>query len=328
MSEPHFGLTPRIRRDPLKVSNSDIASFKGCRRRWYFGSYLGLRDRHEPVMGPLHLGTRVHAALERYYAYGHGLEESYVEIAEEELNGLIASGVVFDERAWRKETELGRIMLVGYEEWLHETGADMNLEVLGVEEKLSHDMEIAGEKVKLVGKMDLRVKDTVTGQNLIMDWKTTNNFSRLTDDILMNEQLLTYMLLERLSYKEGDHQFLQGAVFMMLRKVARGPQSKPPYYERVEIHHRKRRLMSFYTRLVGTLTDYIRVVKHLDDGVDHKLVAYPTPGQHCQWCPFKHVCDMAEDNVDVTDMVNDLYTQGDPHERYGKDEESSSKVVL
>lgn len=320
MSEPHFGLTPRIRRGPLKVSNSDIGTFKSCRRKWYLGSFIGLRDRHEPVMGPLHLGTRVHSALERYYAYGHDLEEAYVEIAEYELKTLIDSGVVFDERAWRKETELGRIMLTGYIEWLAETGADMNLEVLGVEEKLSHDMEIAGEKVRLVGKMDLRVKDTHTGQNLIMDWKTTNNFTRLTDDILMNEQLLTYMLLERLNYKEGDHQFLQGAVFMMLRKVTRGPRSKPPYYERVEIHHRKRRLLSFHTRLVGTLTDYIRVVKHLDEGVDHKLVAYPTPGQHCNYCPFKHVCDMAEDNTDISDMVNDLYTQGDPHERYGAPE--------
>lgn len=271
-------------------------------------------------MGPLHLGTRVHAALERYYAYGHDLVESYVEIAETELAGLYESGVVFDERAWRKETELGRIMLAGYHEWLEETGADADLEVLGVEQKLSHDMEIAGEDVRLVGKMDLRVKDTRTGQNLIMDWKTTNNFTRLTDNILMNEQLLTYMLLERLNYEEGDHQFLQGAVFMMLRKVTRGPRSKPPYYERVEIHHRKQRLLSFYTRLVGTITDYVRVVKHLDDGVDHKLVAYPTPGQQCRYCPFKHVCDMAEDSENIDLMVHDLYTQGDPHERYGEDE--------
>lgn len=82
--------------------------------------------------------------------------------------------------------------------------------------------------------------------------------------------------------------------------------------------------MSFYTRLVGTITDYIRVVKHLDDGVDHKLVAYPTPGPQCQWCPFKHVCDMAEDNADISDMVNDLYTQGDPHERYGSSEETET----
>lgn len=312
-----LGMESRIARTPaLVVSNSDLAAFKNCRRQWLLGSYLGLRLKNEPVYGPLRLGTRVHAALERMYGYGHPLVEAYDDIAEAELQSLHDSAVVFDETAWRKETELGHIMLSGYCEWLEETGADADLKVISAEEKLSHIIDVDGTPVELRGKIDCRVQNTFTGMNLVVDWKTTAAFERLTSVAHHSEQLLTYMLLERLVHKDDDTHKLQGAMYVMFRKVRRSAASKPPYYDRIEVHHSEARLRSYYTQLYGTLRDYVHVVKALDKGVDHRLVAYPTPNNTLQWSPFKHVMSMMDDGSRVDDMITDLFEQQDPHARY------------
>lgn len=317
-----LGFESRIPRNSdgvLQVSQSDLGSFKSNRRDWMLGSYLGLVAKDEPVYGPLRLGTRVHAALERYYGYGHDLVDAYSDIANEELVSLEDSGIVFDVTQWRKEAELGRIMLAGYSEWLEETGADATLEVIGAEEKLSHVIDVDGAPVELRGKIDLRAKDTFTGMNLVIDWKTTVNMAALSANAPHSEQLLTYMTLERLVNRDKSDFHLHGARFVMLRKVRRATVSaKPPFYDIVEVHHNDVRLRNFYTQLVGTLRDYVRVVNELDAGVDHRLAAYPSAGAHNRWSPFNQVSQMMDDGSRVEDMLNDLFVQKDPHDRYAE----------
>ncbi|QEM41603.1 Cas4 family exonuclease [Gordonia phage Forza] len=314
-----LGLESRIPRinNGIRVSQSDLAAFKADRREWLLSSYLGLKPKDEPVYGPLRLGTRVHAALERYYGYGHELVDTYVEIAHDELRKLEESKVVFDVSAWQREAELGRIMLAGYAEWLEETGADANLEILGAEEKLSHLVEIDGVTVELRGKIDLRARDTFTGQNLVIDWKTTANMAWLSASAPHSEQLLTYMTLERLQGDgHPDEYLLQGARFVMLRKVRRTGTAKPPFYDTIEVHHNKTRLRNYYTQLLGTLADYVRVVKALDESIDHRFVAYPNASTHKRWSPYNALTQMMDDGSDVEAMIADLFVQNDPHERY------------
>ncbi|QGF20316.1 Cas4 family exonuclease [Gordonia phage Sixama] len=320
-----LGLESRIPRieGGLRVSQSDLAAFKADRREWLLSSYLGLRAKDEPVYGPLRLGTRVHAALERYYGYGHNLVDTYVEIANDEMAKLQESKVVFDVSAWQREAELGRIMLAGYEEWLEETGADEHLEVIGAEEKLSHILEIDGTTVELRGKIDLRAKDTFTGMNLVIDWKTTANMSWLSASAPSSEQLLTYMTLERLTNAHDPEFMLQGARFVMLRKVRRSGTAKPPFYDTIEVHHNQTRLRNYFTQLIGTLSDYVRVVKALDAGIDHRFVAYPNASTHKRWSPYNTVTQMMDDGSDVESMINDLFAQQDPHERYVTSDHSS-----
>lgn len=323
MKPKQLGFESRIPRGDdgrIICSQSDLAAFKSSRRFWFLGTYLGLKPKDEPVYGPLRLGTRVHSALERYYGYGHDLESSYVEIAQEEEAKLIESGVVFDLASWRKEAELGRIMLAGYSEWLEESGVDQYLEVVGAEEKLSHVFEIDGQKIELRGKIDLRAKDTFTGMNVVIDWKTTSNMAGLSAEALNSEQLLTYMTLERLNAAATDDKefLLQGARFVMLRKVRRSGTAKPPFYDVVEVRHNETRLRNFYTQLCGTLSDYIRVVNALDEGVDHRYVAYPNPSARTSWSPFGAISHMMDDGSHIEEMLADLFTQGDPHERYSE----------
>ena len=316
----HFGLTsriPRLKDGGIRVSQSDLAAFKADRREWYLSSYLGLRAKDEPVYGPLRLGTRVHAALERHYGYGHDLVDAYSEIANEEQTKLLDSGIVFDITQWQKEADLGRIMLSGYVEWLEETGADRYLEVINAEEKLSYMMDIGGTPVELRGKIDLRAKDTFTGMNLVIDWKTTINMSWLAASAPASEQLLTYMTLERLTNLDKKDFYLQGARYVMLRKVRRTGTAKPPFYDIVEVHHNQERLRNFYTQLLGTLHDYVRVVKALDRGMDHRFVAYPNAASSKRWSPYTHLTQMIDDGSNAEAMIDDLFVQGDPHDRYG-----------
>lgn len=319
MTDHSFGLKSQIRRDPLLVTQSDIAAFKGCRRSWWLGSYLGLSLATEPVVGPLTLGTRVHKAMELYYTDGRDMAEAYAEIARKELKRLTDSEVLFDRTAWESENELGRIMLEGYTEWLAETGADSDYEILGAEKRLSHMFDIYDVEVELRGKVDIRVRNLVTGARLVVDNKTTAHFSNLAITAAYNSQLKTYMLLERLADKEHEADWVQGALFNMLRKVKRGVQSRPPYYERLEVHHNDTVMRNFYIQTVGALHDYVATVKALDSGVDPNLVAYPTAGAGCRYCPFRAPCLLMDDGSRVDDMIVSLYTQHDPHARYDEE---------
>lgn len=308
---------PRTQDGKLIVSQSDLVSFKQCRRGWMLGCVLGLRSREPLILGPLRLGTRVHHALERYYGYSENLLDAYKKLVDSEWLSLQESGVVFDERAWQREIDLGRVMLEGYETWLEETGADERLTVLGAEQVLSHEIDVDGVPVLLRGKVDCRVMNEFTGQKLIIDFKTTASFERLVPTAHLSEQLLVYCTLEKLTAAaRGETDPLQGAMYVMLRKVLRGPNSRPPYYQRVEVHHSDTRLRSFYRQLYGTLRDYVAVVAALEAGADHTMVAYPNPGWHTRWSPYKHVMEMMDDGSRVEDMIADLYVQRDPHERY------------
>lgn len=310
----------RTSREPLIVTQSDIGAFKRCRRSWYYGGYLGLRLKEEPVIGPLTLGTRVHKALELYYTDGRDPVDAYVKLALDELDRLDESKVLFDRVAWQSENDLGRIMLEGYVEWIDETGADADYEILGAEKKLTYPLTVPGpyreQQIELRGKVDIRFRNLRTGARLVVDNKTTAHFSNLVVTADKDEQLLFYMLLERLADKEHEDDWVQGAMFNMLRKVKRGAQSKPPYYERLEIRHSDQTLRSFWTRLQGLLMDYVRVVQTLDDGYEPKAAAYPTPGAQCRYCPFRLVCGLTDDGSRVEDMISTLYDQRDPHERY------------
>ena len=103
---------------PLQVSNSEIQTYKDCRRRWYLSYYLelGIRRAKDAPTGARQLGTKIHIALCAMYAEGRNpvdvLNELYKEDKElfaEFPDKLIELG---------KEQDLGKAMMEGYVEWL------------------------------------------------------------------------------------------------------------------------------------------------------------------------------------------------------------------
>lgn len=312
------------------VTNSELQSFKHCRREWYLSYHLRLTPRRRRPVGPLHLGSRVHVALE---ALGHEEDplaayDAAVEADRPALAAVVAwneeQGYSSDEllKTFESEAVLGRLMVAGFVDWLAETGADQGYEVLGVEEKVSAYLGVRthdGRPVHLLGKQDVKLRRVLDGAVLFLDHKTCQNLADFLSWAHLNEQFLTYQTLDRLHRDAtgSDVPLATGALVNLLRKVKRTAQAKPPFYAREEVHHNATELEAFWLKLHGVVRDLLQVEHHLARGTDHRLVAYPTPSRDCTWrCDFFSVCQMLDDGSDAERFLRDHFERYDPLSRY------------
>jgi hypothetical protein len=210
-------------------------------------------------------------------------------------------------------------MLEGYLQWVEEEGIDSELEMISTEEVLN--MPMFDGSVELQGKIDMRVRRKADGVRMFRDFKTVGgSFDQFYSTAHMNEQILTYMMLETAQNKEGERS--EGGIFTMLKKVKRSANARPPFYEQMEVRHNVFALRNFWQRIHGTIGDLLSVRKQLDEGVTHQLVAYPHPTRDCKWkCPFFAMCPMFDDGSAVEQALNDSYAVADPYGYYGNTEE-------
>lgn len=300
-----------------KVSNSEIQTFKDCRRKWWFGYYRRLKPKATKLTGALPLGTRVHEALDQHYTTGVDLLEAYSALLEGDR--VVAAEQWLDMAELESEGELGRIMLEGYRDWIEDEGIDAELEMISTEEILSMPM-LDGE-VELQGKLDMRVRRKIDGVRMFRDFKTTANFSDIENTAQINEQILTYMLLERAQNQGGERS--EGGIFTMLKKVKRSANAKPPFYKQFEVRHNEFTLRAFWQHINGVVLDLLNTKKALDAGSSHHYVAYPRPSRDCTWkCQFYAICQMVDDGSGAEDAIKELYRVGDPYDYYanGKDD--------
>lgn len=318
------------------VTNSELQTFKSCRRHWYLGYHLALTPVVERQVGPLRLGSRVHEALAVHYAGGDCLAAHDAFALRD--RGLLAEDLLEDElKQFESEVVLGRRMLEGYVDWLAETGADHGLEVVAVETKVSAPLDGdalhdgLGRPVHLLGKLDLRVRREMDGAVLFLDHKTAQSLGDVLKTAVINEQFLTYQLLERLdlvAHPTGAPPST-GSLINVLRKVKRTASAKPPFYHREEVSHNDVELRNFWHRVHATVADILRAEADLAAGVDHRRACYPRPSRDCTWlCPFFSVCHMLDDGSDAERFLSDRFRVYDPLDRYadglGPDEGESS----
>lgn len=305
----------------LRISNSEIATFKDCRRKWWLSYYRGLKRREQRFSGPLALGSRVHKALELYYNDPSRSLLTYWSIL---VDGdrMLLEAEFRDTTDFDNEAELGRIMLEGYMQWNEDEGIDADLEIVSNEERL-HTSMLDG-RVELMAKIDQRVRRKMDGVRLFRDWKTTANFSDLTKTAQLNEQFLTYQVIEATQKDEKER--CEGALVTMLKKVKRTASARPPFYDQIEVRHNVFALRNFWARLHGELRDMVAVRDALDSGVDHQVVAYPRPSRDCSWkCDFAAVCPMFDDGSAAEAAVEMAYEVGEPYDYYG---DGTTSVVV
>ena len=297
-----------------RVSNSEIQTFKDCRRKWWLNYDRHLQPKTKRVSGPLALGSRIHNALEDFYVNDTDLLESYAALVEKDR--IIAITEWLDVEELESEAEMGRIMLEGYLEWLGEEGIDADYDIISNEETLSMPLPIPGFNVELQGKLDMRVRRKSDGTRLIRDFKTVGqSFEQFTSTLHLNEQVMTYLTLEAYHNTADDRS--DGAIFTLFKKNKRTARAKPPFYEQVEILHNVFTLRSFWQRLIGTVSDLMNVKQALAEGIDHRLVAYPSPSGDCKWkCQFFSICHMVDDGSDFEDALSDHFEVGNPNARY------------
>lgn len=310
-----------LRNEPIRISNSEIQTFKDCRRKWWLNYYRRLQPQTQNFTGALALGSRVHSALDMYYSTGTPLLESYNHFVQLDKKALVES--YRDTVELDTEAELGRIMLEGYLQWVDENGIDADLEMISTEEIIS--MPMFEGRVELQGKLDMRVRRKADGVRMFRDFKTVGgSFTEFAALAHMNEQILTYMLLEAAQNKEGERS--EGGIFTMLKKVKRTANAKPPFYDQIEVRHNTFALRAFWNRIHGTVGDMLAVRDALDEGQDHHFVAYPRPSRDCKWkCQFFAVCPLFDDGSAAEHAIAELYSQGDPYKYYESTEMKGSE---
>jgi len=306
--------------EPLHISNSEVQTYKDCRRKWWLSYYRRLQPKSKQMTGALALGSRIHEALDMYYSKNIPLLDAHAQLVDNDKKILVEA--YRDTYDLESEAELGRIMLEGYLQWVEENGIDAELEMISTEEIIS--MPLLDNSVVLQGKIDMRVRRKADGVRMFRDFKTVGgSFTDFSSMAHMNEQILTYMMLETAQNKEGERS--EGGIFTMLKKVKRSANARPPFYEQLEVRHNVFALRSFWQRIHGTLSDMLNTRKALDEGGDHRFVAYPRPSRDCKWkCQFFTICPMFDDGSAAEAAIEDAFEVSNPYAYYGVEEKKGS----
>lgn len=291
-----------------RISNSEIKTFKECKRRWYLTYVRRLKLRREDPTGARSIGTRVHACLEHHYS-PEGITRGRDTLSLHD--DMVAQDIAdFPEDAEKitKEGDLSRAMVEGYLDWVEETGADEGLTVVAPEAKLEYPLAGA----ILQGKIDIRVKREIDGAHMVLDHKTVQEFTTPTRVLHLDEQMKTYLLLERLNNPDAQ---TDGAIYNMLRKVKRSAAAKPPFYARHEVKFNIHVMRDFYDRIVQEITDILEAEQVVRK---NPAAAYPNPTRDCAWkCDYFGICGLMDDSTTNADaLIETIYEAGDPYDRY------------
>lgn len=315
----------RIRR----ISNSEITTYRECKRKWWLAWHRGLAPRREPVVGPLALGGRVHEALAEAYQPGNGVDWSTLRqvldnLLEEDRRRL-SSGSIFESESllrFDSEAELQRVMLEGYVQWLEEEGVDDGYEVIAAEDYVEAPFNIdwAGHVVYLIGRLDLRVRRLRDGRILFWDHKTTaSSIADLVRDLRRSTQMRMYRLIAELTITPEERP--GGAIFSIMRKVKRTKNATPPFYHREDMDFNPHELTTFQQQLRGVIVDMADVEHELNEGESHQLHAYPNPTKDCSWkCPFYKECQMLDDGSRAEDALAANFVVKNPLSYYGRED--------
>lgn len=300
----------RLTPDNYSFSHTEMVTFKDCRRKWYLQYYLKLRRRREPRAVARDTGIVVHAALHQFYiaggldgAHSKALMYQYIDNARDEDMLKVDES---DRKAVIEIHDTAKIVVDGYVEWLHETGADIGYRFDHSEVELRAPGPVEGTEI--MGVIDLGGTHEMSGDLFVMDTKVTNSIDTMLKTIHMGEQGPMYAVLAKIN--EPERQGFR-VVWNMLKRNKQTPRAKPPFYQRYELAINSDQLRQFYVQLQGQIEEILRVEQRLDNGESHVKVAYPTPTGDCTWkCPFMLLCgtmnDMTRNDVDY--LVNAHYT--------------------
>lgn len=311
-------------------SNSEFATFKRCRRKWWLGWFRGLRPLVISRIGAGPLGSDVHKSLAPYYVpmdFVHPDGRVGPVDPRETVETLIRSVKAAVIESWAhdpqsadaelveldKQNDYVRAMIDGYMQWLEETGADADFEVLGSEVLVT--FEFAEGKI-LIGRLDARVRRVSDGVRLFIDHKSCANFPDLQRSLKASEQMPTYLILER-THAALSEERTHGAIFNGLRKVKRTGTAKPPFFARFDKTYNEPELESQWARIHGQVRDIEEVEVRLTRGEDPRFVAYPNATRDCHWqCEFYPVCPMFDDGSRAEDMLLAIYQPSGQLDRY------------
>lgn len=314
----YYGVDTVLDPTLIKITQSDLAAYKRDRRIWFLKTYLGLRPKRMQGISPLVLGSMVHGALEAEYKFGKDMLD-WLAVEVQTLGTEYAKNDPYFQWAdWHKQAEQARLMLEGYREWITDGNLDVRYRQWAVEHLLQVHTQYDGTPVVLTGKADMIVRDTLTNELLVWDWKTAAQIERTVRQAHTTEQLPFYLTL--LQANEPTEQ-VGGAAFNILLKSKRTERAKPPFYHREFVNYDRRALAARQASIDGTILDYVRTVKELNAGVAEPLrVAYANPGvlNFDTW--LNPLLEVMDTGGNVAGIIRAQYVQSDPYGRYAEPE--------
>jgi hypothetical protein len=332
-------LPDRLTLDPAMryVTNGELQTWSDCRRRWWLEYYLKVASGPRSVTGAAALGTRVHAALAVFYVpEGEDAGDPFAELewslADDRRYLESVNAPPARVKELEAEHEFAKIIVEGYLEWLQETGADRDYQVISTEHGLAVNPGFPGlENVRILSKEDSRFFRGIDGAVLFIDHKVVQSFEQLSGWATLNRQFIHYGLIEFLmlaekqsadigSIEEREIKRTDGAILNMLRKVKRSATAKPPYYHRHLIRYNTETFRSYWRQILGTVREITATIERLDNGADHQEHCPPRPTSDCSWkCQFFAVCSSFDDGSDAKRLVAETMVSVNPLERYDPD---------
>jgi hypothetical protein len=233
------------------------------------------------------------------------------------------------------ERDLADAMVSGYLEWLAETGADADLEVVATETDLQ--VPLPGvEGVMLRARMDRVVRRISDGVLSFADDKTAATFEK-HEYLELDPQMKFYALMQHLATRDMENApAVDGGMINTLRRVKRTAKSQSPYYQRDEFRFNPRVIQATHLRVQRICTEITEARQALDwcytegkgdldlvNSVQATLLR-PTPIPHdCRWsCPLAAgLCGMMDDGSDWPGALvsSGRYVQADPYLYYRND---------
>lgn len=298
-------------------TNSELSTWRECRRKWYLTYFRKLAPKVKHVGGSRDTGNVVHAVLAHGYEHNWEIDipaavaYSVYALQENEVHDPECATCI---KEISKISELATLMVQGYVEWLAETGADSDYEILSAETPVSYELP-DWPGVGLLGKLDLKVKRISDGFSAFMDHKTVQNLGDLPKTAHIDTQFKFYHLLERAT----STGVTDGVILNMMRRVKRTGRANPPFYGRHEVRHNDEELRRFWYQVmaeIGGILEFEQFLTEKVPRIGHGEI-YPSPSKDCSWkCDFFSVCPMIDRDEDPEGFLDKAYIQIDPLRYY------------
>jgi len=295
----------------FSVSNSEITTWQGCRRRWMlrYLYWYGVPESQVIPTGVMYLGTRIHTALE--YWYGHGADPLYVLRVAYEAAGEGRDEYTRTELS--KEHDVASRMVEGYVQWVAETGVDEGLTVIGAE----RDVTVAGPHgVGLRARLDLKVRRDHDNAIMFIDHKTVGDLN--PSWLELDGQMRFYALIDKLAaVQAGAGERTDGGLYNMLKRSKRTARANPPFYKREEVRYNDDTLRATWTKVATIVSEIKNARERLMAGEDHLAIAFPTPSRECSWrCEYATVCPLFDDGSRAWEAAEEGFAKVDPYGYY------------
>ena len=297
-------------------TQSELSTYRDCKRKWWLGTHRGLRLKEQfQKLGAAWTGSLVHMCME---ADDLGQDWQKALTSSLESGEQLFADMPDKLKATRDAHSMAEAVVGGYFQWLEDTGVDQFVETLGVEEKIS----VPFKGRELMGKLDKRARNTETGEEFFIDYKTVGDLGEIPRKAAVNEQFLHYTLLLILR-DPNTETYVRKGVWRMMKKSKRTDRTlkddgtEQEFYGEHEYTYNEHQLDSYMVRLESIIQEIERTAGRLDAGEDHRAAAYPTPHNDCYWkCEFYGICPMFDDGSRVESFIEDWYDERDPLERY------------